>query len=367
MHSVVSREGAQERHGQTGHSHQGSSKAGLAVGEVENRIAISPTPSNPSTSLGNQADRALACLGVWLRDGGYRFTAVTPSTHAVVNGRGESCIARSLEDIFGWSRPFPHTLLPQHAVELLEQGEALFHDGRLLRSKVRFSTLEEMLFMHSAFPTNDRDTVFFGPDTYRFARFIDQALGRILFQDGPATVFDMGCGTGAGGMFAKTRLPAGCELVLADINARALHYAWVNAKLSGITTVTFRQGDLFQATPGTAALIIANPPYLVDDEARVYRNGGGALGSGLSLRIVREGLPKLQPGGSMVLYTGAPIVAGVDALREELIREAGAAHCAFSYEELDPDVFGEELHRSPYTGVDRIAAVGAVIRKSNQT
>jgi hypothetical protein len=57
----------------------------------------------------------------------------------------------------------------------------------------------------------------------------------------------------------------------------------------------------------------------------------------------------------------------MDALREELIREAGAAHCAFSYEELDPDVFGEELHRSPYTGVDRIAAVGAVIRKSNQT
>jgi hypothetical protein len=66
------------------------------------------------------------------------------------------------------------------------------------------------------------------------------------------------------------------------------------------------------------------------------------------------------------LYTGAPIVAGVDALHMELIREAGEARCAFSYEELDPDVFGEELHRPPYSGVDRIAAVGAVIRKSNQ-
>lgn len=315
-------------------------------------------------SLGNQADQALVSLGVWLRDCGYRFTAVTPGTHSVVNARPESGIARSLEDIFGWSRPFAHALIPQSAIELLEQGQSLSHEGKLLRSNVRFSTLGEMLFMHSAFPTNDRDAVFFGPDTYRFARFIERALGRLRFE--PSTVFDVGCGTGAGGMFASTLLPHGCELVLADINARALHYAWINAKLSGNTTITFRQGDLFQTIPGTAALILANPPYLVDGEARVYRNGGGALGSELSLRIVREGLPKLRPGGAMVLYTGAPIVAGVDAFHAELFREADSAHCTFSYEEIDPDVFGEELNRPPYTVVDRIAAVGAVIRKSNQ-
>lgn len=317
-------------------------------------------------SLGNQADQALLGLGAWLRDGGYRFTAVTPGTHSTVNARPESGIARSLGDIFGWSRPFPHALIPHSAIELLEQGQALSHEGKLLRSNVRFSTLGEMLFMHSAFPTNDRDAVFFGPDTYRFAGFIERALGRLRFETGATTVVDVGCGTGAGGMFASTRLPHGCELVLADINARALHYAWVNTRLSGNTSVTFRQGDLFQAIHGSAALITANPPYLVDAEARVYRNGGGALGSELSLRIVREGLPRLRPGGAMVLYTGAPIVAGVDALHAQLIREADAAHCAISYEELDPDVFGEELQRPPYTVVDRIAAVGAVIRKSSQ-
>lgn len=326
--------------------------------------SILPTATS-SLSLGNQADQALANLGAWLRDVDYRFTAVTPGTHSTVNARPESGIARSLGDIFGWSRPFPHALLPQSAIKLLEQGQALSHEGDLLRSKVRFSTLGEMLFMHSAFPTNDREAVFFGPDTYRFARFIERTLGRLRFETATSTVFDVGCGTGAGGMVASSLLPHGCELVLADISARALHYAWVNTRLAGNTTVTFRQGDLLKSIQGTAALIIANPPYLVDAEARLYRNGGGALGSELSLRIVREGLPRLRPGGAMVLYTGAPIVAGVDALHEQLIREAEAAHCAFSYEELDPDVFGEELLRPPYTVVDRIAAVGAVIRKPN--
>lgn len=312
---------------------------------------------------GNEADQALVRLGAWLRDGGYRFTAVTPATHSIVNAHPESCIARSLGDVFGWSRPFPRALLPKPAIDLLEQGQSLAYDGGLLRSKVRFSTLDGMLFMHSAFPTSERDAVFFGPDTYRFARFIGHALGRIHFEDGPTTVFDVGCGTGAGGMVAAEGLPPGCELVLADINPRALHYAWVNVQMSGNSPVTFRQGDLFQAVPGTATLIVANPPYLVDNDARVYRNGGGALGSELSLRIVREGLPRLRPGGALFLYTGSPIVAGFDALHSELAREAGAAHCAFTYEELDPDVFGEELQRPPYTAVDRIAAVGAVIRK----
>lgn len=316
-------------------------------------------------SLGNPADLALAAVGGWLREGGYRFTTVTPATHAEVNARAEACIAQSFADIFGWSRPFAHTLLPQSVIELLERGEALSRAGILLKSKVRFSTIGELLFMHSAFPTSESDAVFFGPDTYRFARFIEQALGRLHLDAQPRIIFDMGCGSGAGGLFARTCVPGGGELVLADINARALHCAWVNTRLAGATKVTFRQGDLYRAIAGSADLIVANPPYLVDADARVYRNGGGALGSDLSLRIVREGLLRLRPGGALILYTGAPIVAGVDTLRAELTREAQAAQVTLTYEELDPDVFGEELRRPPYTGVDRIAAVGAVIRESS--
>jgi len=33
----------------------------------------------------------------------------------------------------------------------------------------------------------------------------------------------------------------------------------------------------------------------------------------------------------------------------------------FDYEEIDPDVFGEELERAPYDRADRIAVVGVTI------
>jgi hypothetical protein len=36
----------------------------------------------------------------------------------------------------------------------------------------------------------------------------------------------------------------------------------------------------------------------------------------------------------------------------------------FIYEELDPDVFGEELSMSGYADVDRIAVVGLHVRMS---
>ena len=58
----------------------------------------------------------------------------------------------------------------------------------------------------------------------------------------------------------------------------------------------------------------ANPPYLVDEDRRLYRHGGGELGITLALRIAKESMAKLVPGGCLVLYSGTPIVNGADAL-----------------------------------------------------
>ena len=314
--------------------------------------------------FGNLADQALLNLGLWLREMGYRFVTPTPATHAVVNARQGSGMAKSIEDVFGWSRAFQPSLLPQTSLKLLEQAGALAYDGLLLRSTVRYSTLGDLIFVHSGFPTKERDAVFFGPDTYRFTRLLAQVLRELKPVNGPDSIFDMCCGTGVGGIFVKTLLPHACEVVLADINTKALHYAWVNAKLANTGSVVFRQGDMFDATPEHAALIIANPPYLLDREARVYRDGGGALGAGLSLRFVHEGLPKLKPGGTMILYTGVSIVKGKDTFLAAVTPALRSPSITFSYEEIDPDVFGEELQQMPYGGVDRIAAVGLAIHKA---
>ena len=310
---------------------------------------------------------ALLLLGRWLQAEGYRFTTVTPATHARVNARDDARTARNLRDVFGWSRPFsPDLLLPQVTGWLREGGllEMVNASGGLGRSKVRFSTLGSSLYAHSAYPTLEPDAVFFGPDTYRFVALIDADLARQPLSAG-ARILDVGCGAGPGGMAAALTAKAGRpELVLADINPHALDFARANAALAGLSDVTFQQSDLFASLAGRFDLIVANPPYLVDGGERTYRHGGGALGSELSLRIVREGLPWLAPGGRLILYTGAPIVEGGDPFRDAssaVLRQAGVT---FSYREIDPDVFGEELDAPAYANAERIAAVALVAEQA---
>jgi release factor glutamine methyltransferase len=303
---------------------------------------------------------ALVLLGRWLQETGYHFITVTPATHARVNARGNAATAKTLRDVFGWSRPFAAGLLPASCMGWMRESGLLENCGGLLRSKVRFSTLGHQLYAHSAYPTTQADAVFFGPDTYRFVALIAAELAGQGLGAG-ARILDIGCGAGPGGIAATL---AGAafkpDLLLADINARALDFARANALLAGLPGTRYRQSDLFASIDGRFDLIIANPPYLVDAGERAYRHGGGALGSDLSVRIVRESLSRLAPGGRLILYTGAPIVEGGDPLQGEvapLLRQAG---CTFSYREIDSDVFGEELDSPAYARAERIAAVALV-------
>ena len=319
-------------------------------------------------------EQALLQLGRWLQASDYRFTTGTPATHARVNARPEASQARSVRDVFGWSRPFEPGLLPESVLGWLRQGDLLKHEGAWLRSRVRFSSLGLQLFAHSSFPTRDADAVFFGPDTYRFASLIESELQRQSLTGG-ARILDIGCGAGPGGMVAALVSAAAAELasaaaspllVLADISVKALLYARANAALAQLDRVEFALSDLYLGVAGQFDLIVSNPPYLVDATARTYRDGGGPLGGGLSERIVVEGLPRLAPGGRLVLYTGAAIVDGADPLFEALRPALQRRGWRFSYRELDPDVFGEELDLPAYQRADRIAAVALVVERPAQ-
>ena len=68
--------------------------------------------------------------------------------------------------------------------------------------------------------------------------------------------------------------------------------------------------------------------------------------------IVKQAVERLN-NGRLVLYTASAIVDGKDTFREAI---QGVIN-DFEYEELDPDVFGEELSRDVYSEVDRIAVV----------
>jgi len=304
-------------------------------------------------------DRALLALGEQLQAAGYRFVTPTPATHQRVNARHAE--ATTIEGALGWSRPFRPGALPASPIEverLLAAGGVLRRDGELARSLVRFSTVADerepdaaALYVHSAFPTLDPASVFFGPDSYRFVTALRRELR-------PARrVVDVGAGSGVGGLSVRERC---AQLVLADINPLALRYARINAALAR-TEVATVESDVLAGVDGEIDAVIANPPYLADRQARVYRDGGGTLGIDLSLRIVREALARLGAGGQIVLYTGSPVIDGAHPLRDALRPILATRSCRAAWRELDPDVFGEELDAAPYDRVDRIAVISLVV------
>lgn len=294
-------------------------------------------------------DAALLALGRALRARGYRFTTVTPETHRRVVGRPYDVAAPSLADVFGWSRPFRPGALPPELEDLLARADAIEPVGELRKSRVRYSTLGEDLFVHSAWPTDATDAVFFGPDTYRFVQLVRRSLP-------PSTdrLVDVGCGGGAGGLAVRDRVR---RLVLADLSEVALRYAAIDAALAE-TQAECVQSDVLAGVEGPVNAVIANPPYLVDAEKRLYRDGGDR-GTALAVRIVRESLSRILPGGVLILYTGSPVVDGRVLLVDELAPLLADRDAR--WEDLDPDVFGDELDRPAYSDVERIALLGLVV------
>jgi methylase of polypeptide subunit release factors len=309
------------------------------------------------------ADRALLALGVQLKRQGYRFTTVSPATHSRVHARVQLG-PRSMEDILGWNRPFSVGEIAQSDLRRLADAGVLESSGTSLRSTVRFSTLGQQLFVHSSFPTEQPDAVFFGPDTYRFARFIDPILDAMKLCNPPERIriLDVGAGSGAGGLYAAaTVAKLRPSVTLSDVNRRALRFCGINAALNAVPDVTIVYSDLFDRIAGSFDLIIANPPYLVDRLVRTYRHGGGVLGFELSLRIAAQGISRLAPGGRLLLYTGSAIVNGSDLFHAALLSDIAGRGVRVTYEEIDPDVFGEELEHPPYDRADRLAVIGVTI------
>lgn len=313
----------------------------------------------------NSHQQALRALGQALQADNYRFIAPTPLTYSRVLSRARPEGADPLIEAFGWNRPFDDRVLDDKYRKILEQGGLRQKTGEgQLRSLVRFSSLGGMLFAHSGFPTNAPDAVFFGPDTYRFCR----AIRWIADHDPnfrPKSVVDVGAGSGVGGLFAAKVFSSMEEIILADINERALQFAQVNAALNDLAFAECRYSDVLANVDQPADLIVSNPPYLVDQSRRTYRHGGGDWGCDLAVRIVEQSLARLTDGGRLLLYTGSPIVRGKDMFWEAVAPQLQRRARRFRYEEIDPDVFGEELGHAPYDRADRIACVVLYVTASD--
>ncbi|MBL9100641.1 MAG: class I SAM-dependent methyltransferase [Myxococcales bacterium] len=307
------------------------------------------------------ADLALVELGRLLRRSGHRFVPPTPATHRHVDARPGNAEARALADVLGWSRPFGPGVLPPEVEALLVAADALAPAGRLRRATVRFASVDPppeqpgqdpAIYVHSAHPTAAADAVFFGPDTYRFIRVLRRAVA-------PARrLVEVCAGSGAPGLSLVGR--AG-QVVLTDINERALRFARINAAIADAPGVLVLASDLLAGVRDDIDAVVAHPPFMRDPARRLYRDGGGDHGYDLAVRIVREALVRLRPGGQLVLFTGSPVIAGRHPLHAALAPVLAGRACQAAWEEVDPDVYGEELASDLYADVDRIALVALVV------
>ena len=287
----------------------------------------------------------------------YDFVTPTPATHALVRRRRPAGGDDLLRDVFGWNRRFTADQLPPDLMDLVRRADAIRETGGGLRLGIRVSSVDGRLFVHSA-PGDDRDAVFLGPDSYRFARFIRQALaGRAA----TGVILDVGVGAGVGAATLAAACP-GARVLATDVNPRALELARVNLAHAALAVELVEASGL-PAEPERFDLIVANPPYIAGEGGRTYRDGGDQLGAALSLEWAKAGVERLTPGGRFQHYTGSAIVEGRDGVRAALAELASTRGLSLDYEEIDPDVFGGMLADEAYREAERIAVVGAVLTR----
>jgi methylase of polypeptide subunit release factors len=326
---------------------------GAAVGAEIGVTAQAVAPLEQTSGSDEALLNLLRRLSAW----DYAFIAPTPATLALVASRQPLARPGNLRDVFGWGRAFDPDNLDADLLDDLFAADAVTSEGRHLRSRVRVSTLDGRLHLHSA-RSNDPNAVFLGPDSYRFVRFLRQVLA------GTPPVrraIDIGVGAGAGALALAAGADAG-EVVAADVNPAALRFLMINARHAGLNVVPVHGAGL-SATRGLFDLIIANPPFIAGDGGRVYRDGGGMHGAELALQWMADSVRRLSPDGRIFLYTGAPVVEGRDIVHDALTDLARDAGLSLDYEEIDPDIFGGSLRATAYADVERIAAVGAVMRR----
>jgi methylase of polypeptide subunit release factors len=311
--------------------------------------------------MSKDADAALLQLLKLLRERGYYFVTPTPASHKRVVARASMQKATDLRGMLGWSLPFSPGLEPQVEDLLHQAGMIEAVEGGLLKSRLRVSSLADRLFLHSAYPTQDEDSIFFGPDSYRFANLIQAELASQPLHAG-AHIVDMGAGAGVGGIVAALASD-GARPTLTDLNPKALRLARVNARAAGVSVETV-EGDTLDEVADPIDLAVINPPYIVDDASRAYRDGGGMHGGEVPFRMAEMAADRLAPGGRLILYTGAAIVEGRNALCEAIGARAQRQGWRFTCRELDPDVFGEELDQPGYADVERIALVAVTLERA---
>lgn len=310
----------------------------------------------PEAGINDRGDGALERVLAFLAAADYRFVAPNLATHATVRARHRRARHGNLRDVFGWNRRFGPDDIPPVLLDHLSHAEIMTGSGDELKLTMRVASIGDRLHLHSS-SNRAADAVFLGPDSYRFVRLIEAELA----DDEPVSqAIDIGVGAGAGALAVAAMRPK-AQVWGSDVNPAALRLFSLNARASG-AKIKAVHGSGLSAVTGMFDLIVANPPFIAGRGGRVYRDGGDLHGARLALDWVEEALPRLTLGGRLILYTGSPVVEGRDLVREG-VNARLTPGLTMTHQEIDPDIFGSMLQGPAYRSVERIAAVGVVVRR----
>ena len=126
-------------------------------------------------------------------------------------------------------------------------------------------------------------------------------------------IVDVGTGTGCIAIALATELPQ-AQLVAIDISADALKIAIANAQRNG-AQIDFLQGSLLEPLRDSADLIVANLPYITDEEWLTLEESVKQYEPTLALRggddglrqielLLQQAVAKLKPSGAIFLEIG---------------------------------------------------------------
>lgn len=295
-------------------------------------------------------DRGLLDLGALLQQRGYAF--VQPSVADIKRHRRQGGDSGDvLVRLFGWGLPVAATAIDSGLAAAMDAAGVLQHGDQAdsVSSAIRCASVSGALCFHTAGPGAAQDAVFVGPDTYHFIDMLEEELAPAA---PVASIVEVGCGSGAASIWLARRYPQ-ARIVACDINPAALHLAEINRRLAGVDNLHVQFSDVLADVAGEFDLIVSNPPFIADEEKRVYRDGGGLFGLELPLKIVEQALTRLRRGGRMLMYTVSPFIGGRQLLASQLDTR-GIAHTT---RVLAADVCRDLLDLPAYEGVEAIASL----------
>jgi protein-(glutamine-N5) methyltransferase, ribosomal protein L3-specific len=212
------------------------------------------------------------------------------------------------------------TLLKRHGVQdihadlvldpaIVVEADALL-EQRLATRKPLAYLLKEAWFCGLPFYVDERVLVPRSP----IAELIRNGFAPLV-KTPPKRVLDLCAGSGCIGIACALAFED-AEVVLSDISEDALAVSRVNVERHGVQgRVRLVQSDLFDTVEGRFDLIVTNPPYVAQDEYEelpdefkrepVLGLVTEEQGLAIPLAILAKAADHLEPGGVLVLETGA--------------------------------------------------------------